>query len=58
MVTGAAVPHARESGAPVVPHLREAEVDALIDGSEEGQPIELPADSPVPPQGRQWRPIL
>jgi len=48
MLTGAAIPHAWEGDALVVPHLREAEVDELIDSIEEGEPIELPADSRGP----------
>lgn len=50
MLTGAAIPHGWEGDILVVPHLREAEVDELIDSIEEAEPAELPADSTVRPQ--------
>jgi hypothetical protein len=52
MLTGAAIPHSWEGDVLVVPQLREAEVDELIDSIEEGVPVGLPADVPVrPPSG-------
>jgi hypothetical protein len=50
MLTGAAIPHGWQGDVLVVPHLREAEVDELIDSIEEGEPVELPADSTVRPR--------
>ena len=52
MLTGAAIPHGWKGDVLVVPHLREAEVDELIDSIEEGEPPELPADLPVRPGSR------
>lgn len=56
MLTGAAIPHGWEGHVLVVPHLREAEVDELIDSIDEGQPTELPADSTERPRISLRRP--
>ena len=54
ILTGAAIPHGWEGDVLVVPHLREAEVDELIDSIEEGEPAEVPAESTVRPESPTW----